>query len=128
MQVSPPFLQEFDELMLYWHAPLGERPDLSLAERRGQAAQRLDLLLDLPELSSLPILLSVGYPALDGGAGPCAAPVGSECQGPSTGGAQGGVDLQEQAWAVNAMLLEAYARPQLRGFLAGGHDPRGGAP
>jgi len=123
LQVPPPFLQEFDELMLYWHAPLGERPDLSLTEMRGQAAQRLDLLLDLPELSSLPILLSVGYPALDGGAGPCAAPVGSECQGSSTGGAQRGVDLQEQAWAVNAMLLEAYARPQLRGFYAGGYDP-----
>jgi len=126
LQVSPPFLGEFDELMLYWHAPLGERPDLSLTDMRGQAAQLLDLLLDLPELSSLPILLSVGYPSLDGGAGPCAAPVGSECQGPSTRAAQGlvlPVDLQEQAWAVNAMLLEAYARPQLQGFYARGYDP-----
>ena len=123
LPVAPPFLQEFDELMLYWHAPLGERPDLSLTEMRGQAAQLLDLLLDLPELSSLPILLSVGYPALDGGAGPCAAPAGSECQGPSTRAGQLPVDLQEQAWAVNAMLLEVYTRPQLRGFFARGYDP-----
>jgi hypothetical protein len=126
LQVPPPFLQEFDEVVLYWHAPLGERPDLSLTEMRGQAAQLLDSMFDLPELGSLPILLSVGYPSLDGGAGPCAAPVGSECQGPSTRGAQGlllPVDLQEQAWAVNAMLLETYARPELQGFYARGYDP-----
>jgi hypothetical protein len=129
LQVVPPFLQEFDEVMLYWHAPLGDRPDLSLTEMRTQARSQLDFLLSQPELSKLPVLLSLAYPSLDGGAGPCAAPAAHECPGPAAAAAGAGegiilpVDLQEQAWVINAMLLEAHDRPEVRGLFARGYDP-----
>jgi hypothetical protein len=125
LQPPPPFLQEFDEVVLLWHAPLGERPDLDLNEMRSQAAAQLDSVLGLPELSGLAPLLVLGYPALDGGAGPCAAPRGDECRGPS-GPGPGivvPIDLNEQARAVNAVLLEAYHRPELRAILAGSYNP-----
>ncbi len=129
LQTIPPFLAEFDRVQLYWHAPLGERPDLSITEMREAATQLLDATLNLEPLATKPIVLSIGYPSLDGGAGPCAAPAGGECPGPTqllAGTVEGTVlpiDLQEQAWAVNAMLLEAYTRPQITGIFARDYDP-----
>lgn len=129
LQAAPVFLGQFDEVVLHWHAPLGERPDLSLGDMRDQAAQLLDTTLSAPELSGLPVILSMSYPSLDGGAGPCAAPEAGRCLGLSSALAGEGsgivlpVDLQEQAWAVNAILLEAYDRPGVRGIFSRGYDP-----
>lgn len=129
LQVAPPFLGEFDAAQLYWHAPLGERPNLSLTEMREGASRLLDETLSQQALASLPIVLSIAYRSVDGGAGSCAARLEAECPGPTAaqaGRAEGiilPVDLQEQAWAVNAMLLEAHARPQIAGFFARDDDP-----
>lgn len=129
LQQAPPFLGEFDAVQLFWHAPLGERPNLTLIEMREGARRLLDETLSQPPLASFPLVLSLGYRSVDGGAGGCAARLEADCPGPTAalaGVAEGiilPVDLQEQAWAVNAMLLEAHIRPQIVGVYARDDDP-----
>ena len=130
LQPPPPFLDAVDLVHVVWRAPLGDTKDLSVADMQGAASAWLDQsLLALPALSGKPIVLSVEYAAVDGAATGCIPAPDGACR-PAAAFARGALvdpdlapDLTEQANAVNAVLLEAYARPQIVGFYARGYDP-----
>ncbi len=130
LQSPPAFLDLVDEVHVYWHAPLGSRSNLSLTEMQQEAARLMDLgLLILPRLSGKPIVLSVEYLSVDGGAQGC-PPGPTEACLPSTAYDLGRdadpgspVDLTEQAEALNAVLAEAATRSGISGFYVRGYNP-----
>ncbi len=130
LQAPPAFLDQVDEVQVYWHAPLGSASDLSLAEMQLEAARRLDLvLLTSPRLAGKPIVLSVEYLSVDGGARGCGAGPSGECL-PAAAFDLGldpnpglPVDLTEQASALNAVIAEAVTRPAVSGFFVRGYNP-----
>jgi hypothetical protein len=85
-------------------------------------------LLSTPELANKPLVLSVEYLSVDGGATGCLASAGG-CLPPSAfdAGAEGApslpVDLVEQANAFNAVLLGVYPRPEISGVFARRYHP-----
>lgn len=126
----PLFIEAFDEVHVYWHAPLGGSAALEIPEMQRAAAEWLDeTLLSQPALDGIPVVLSVEYLSLEGGATACAKAPDFSCRPPSAFD-QGRdadhdlpVDLWEQAAAFNAVLLEAYARPEVAGFYARRYNP-----
>jgi hypothetical protein len=130
LQPPPPFLDVFDEVHIYWHAPLTSGTDATTREMQAASATWLDgTVLATPSLAGMPIVLSVEYLSVDGGASACAKAPDGTCRSPSSFD-QGAVvdpdlkvDLLEQAQAINAVLLEAYARPQITGFYVRRYHP-----
>jgi len=130
LQTPPAFLDQVDEVHVYWHAPLGSGADLSLAEMQVQAARLLDLsLLTSPRLAARPIVLNVEYLSVDGGARGCPAGPSGECL-PAAAFELGRdpnpalpVDLVEQAAALNAVIAEAVSRSGVSGFYVRGYNP-----
>ncbi|HMK07579.1 MAG TPA: hypothetical protein VK449_00960, partial [Anaerolineales bacterium] len=125
LQPPPPFLDAVDEVQVYWHVPLGEGRDLSSADMQAAAFAALDgSLLAEPDLAGKPIVLSVEYLSIDGGATACAAMADGSCRPPQAFDAGAdpepdlSVDLTEQSDALNAVILAAYARDQIQGFYA----------
>lgn len=126
----PPFLDEFDHIHVYWHAPLGEGRDLSPAEMQTASQTWIQqALLPLAATTGKPIVLSVEYLSLDGGATACAPAPDGSCRPPSAFDAGAvvdpelAVDLAEQAEAFNAVLSAAYAHPEIAGLYARGYNP-----
>ncbi len=130
LQPIPPFLDEIDQIHVYWHAPLGEGTNLSPAEMQaGSETWIQQALLPLAARAGKPIVLSVEYLSLDGGATACAPAPDGSCRLPSAFDAGAvvdpelAVDLAEQAEAYNAVLSAAYAHPEIAGFFARGYNP-----
>ncbi|MEW6569106.1 MAG: carboxypeptidase regulatory-like domain-containing protein [Chloroflexota bacterium] len=126
----PPFLGEFNEIHVYWHASLGDRPDLSAAEMQIAAETRIQQALLAPAaLSGRPIVLSVEYLSLDGGATACPPAPDGSCRPAEVFDAGAvvdpelPVDLREQAEAFNAVLSAAHPHPEITGFYARGYNP-----
>ena len=71
LQLLPPFLDAVDEVHVYWHAPLGSGTAPTSADMRVAAATLVDGLLGDPALAGKPIVLSVEYLSVDGGAAGC---------------------------------------------------------
>jgi hypothetical protein len=130
LQTPPAFLDQVDEVHIYWHARLGSGTSLRLSEMQQEAARLMDLgLLVAPQLSGRPIILSVEYLSIDGGATGCPPGPQAEClpaadfelgRDPNPAAA---VDLLEQAEALNAVLAEAVARDRITGFYVRGYNP-----
>jgi hypothetical protein len=130
LQPSPDFIRLIDEIHVYWHAPLTSEADYSMNDLRSSAAAWLDETL-LVQTSALgkPIALSVAYPSVVGGVRACppapdgtcrdirAFAIGAEVD------ADLSVDLEGQAQALNAVLLEAVQREEITGFYARGFNP-----
>jgi hypothetical protein len=130
LQPLPPFLDAVDEVHVYWHVPLGEGRHLSPTDMQAAAFAALDgSLLAEPALKGKPLVLSVEYLSLDGGATGCAAMADGSCRPPQAFGAGAdpepdlSVDLAEQSDALNAVILAAYARDQVQGFYGRGYYP-----
>lgn len=130
LQPPPPVLDQVDEVHLYWHAPLGEGKDLSVAEMQQGAAVWLDqVVLAEAALQGKPLVLSVEYLSVDGAATACVPRPDGSCRPPedfdlgAVVDVDLPVDLEEQARAVNAVLLEAYARPEITGFYTRRYNP-----
>jgi hypothetical protein len=129
LQPAPPFLDAVDVVRVYWHVPLGGSNDLTVESMQTAASAALDSLVQTPALAGKPIELSVEYLSIDGGATACAPRPDGSCRDDAEfdGGAivdpDLAVDLQEQAQALNAVLLEAVKRPGIQGFYARRYNP-----
>jgi hypothetical protein len=117
----PPFIDTVDQVHIYWHPSLAT--DLKgVAGMQNQAALRLDQLLANRVLQGIPIILNVEYLSIEGGANGCAPAPDGSCRAPSDFDFGQQVDpdlalnLEEQALAINAVLLEAYNRDRIQGF------------
>lgn len=125
----PPFLDAADEVSIYWHVPLSDEADATLAEMQEAAGLALDRLISNTELEGLPLLLSVEYLSIEGSAMACAPFPDGSCRSPETfdeGRAPDpdlAVDLRAQADAFNAMIAEASRRPEISGFYARRYNP-----
>jgi hypothetical protein len=129
LQPPPAFLDAVDEVHVYFHPPLvpGESATPEDMAAMVQAAVE-GSLLSTPELAGKPLVLSVEYLSVDGGANGC-IPSGAGCRPPSMfdAGAAGlpsvPVDLVEQANAFNAVLLDVHPRPEITGIFARRYHP-----
>ncbi|MGD8604827.1 MAG: hypothetical protein PVF49_09690, partial [Anaerolineales bacterium] len=117
----PPFIDIVDEVHFYWHPSLAT--DLKgVAGMQNQAAQRLDQLLANRAIQGKPIILNVEYLSVQGGASGCALAPDGSCRAPADFDLGQQVDpdlavnLEEQAQAINAVLLEAYSRDRIQGL------------
>jgi hypothetical protein len=125
----PPFLDAVDEVYVYWHVPLADGPDASLATMQLSAGRALDALLSNQGLQGLPIILSVEYLSINGSAMACAPFPDGSCRPPESFDLGAvvdpdlTVDLEEQAQAFNAVIAEAYGRPEIEGFYARRYNP-----
>ncbi len=126
----PPFLDEFDQVHVYWHAPLGEGTTLTPGEMQAASEAWIQqALIPLAARSRRPLVLSVEYLSVDGGATGCAPAPDGSCRPPSAfdSGAvvdpELPVDLAEQAEAFNAVLSAALAHPEIAGAYARGYNP-----
>jgi hypothetical protein len=130
LQALPDFIDSFDEIHVYWHTPLASEKAPSLSDLRSNSAARLDeTLLAQTEALGLPIVLSVEYPSVAGGVMACPpAPDGTcrDAQAFAVGAEVDpdlSVDLEGQAQAINAVLLEAVSRDAVTGFYVRGFNP-----
>lgn len=126
----PAFLEEFDQVHVYWHAPLGEGPSPTPAEMQAASEAWIQqALLPLAARSRRPLVLSLEYLSLDGGATACAPAPDGSCRPPSAFDAGAVVDpeltldLAEQAEAINAVLSAAFVHPEIGGAYARGYHP-----
>lgn len=130
LQPPPPFLQILDEVHIYWHAPLSAGDEPSIPGMQVVAGALFDeTILADPELAGMPIVLSVEYLSVVGSATACAEAPDGSCRPPSAFD-QGSMvdqdlelDLTGQAEAINAVLLEAYTQPTVKGFYVRGYNP-----
>jgi len=128
----PPFLEEVGEAYVYWHVPLSEDPDPTLAAMQISAGDALDALLATPRLQGIPLVLSVEYLSIDGAASACAPYPDGSCRPPESFDLGAivdpdlEVDLEEQAQAFNAVIAEAAERPEIRGLYARRYNPAAG--
>jgi len=130
LQPPPSFLDAVDEVHVYWHVPLGEGREIPPTDMQTAAFGALDgSLLAEPSLEGKPIVLSVEYLSIDGGASGCAARADGSCRPPQAFDAGAdpepdlALDLAEQSDALNAVILAAYARDQVEGFYARRYYP-----
>jgi hypothetical protein len=130
LQPAPPFLDAVDEVHVYWHVPLGEGRELTSPDMQAAAAAALDgsLLAD-PALDGIPLVLTVEYLSVDGGATACAARADGSCRPAQSFDAGAdpepdlALDLSEQSDAHNAVILAAYGREEIQGFYARRYYP-----
>ncbi len=130
LQMPPPFLDAFDEIHLYWHAPLTDAIDPEFDALQDQAASALqDVFAAHPIFSQKPLILVVEYLSLYASQTGCAPTVDESCR-PASDFQHGAiadpdlvVNLEGQTEALNAVLLAAYARSEIGGFYVRGYDP-----
>jgi hypothetical protein len=130
LQQAPPILDMFDEIHIYWHATLAETNRLDTSLMQLNAGRWIDeVLLARPELQNRTIILSVEYLSADGSATACLPDPVRPCRDVSDFDhgaivdASISIDLEEQSAALNAMLLEAYERPEVVGFYVRRFNP-----
>jgi len=130
LQPIPTIIDVFDEVHIYWHAPLTTIETPAFPEMRMAARSLLvDTILSNPALEGIPIILDVEYLSVGTSATACAMAPDGSCR-PSHQFDQGALvdpdlqlDLEGQAYAINAVLLEGFARPEILGFYARGYNP-----
>jgi hypothetical protein len=129
-QLAPPFVDEFDEVQIYWHAPLAEDDEASMADLQQSASDLLDEFLILnPRLFNMPIVLSVEYLSAASSVTACSKAPDGSCRS-NRAFDQGAVvdpdleiDLLGQARAINAVLLVASTRSEVNGFYVRSYNP-----
>ncbi len=129
LQAPPPFLDAFDEVRLYWHAPLASDPNLAFEQLQQSARFELEALLADPKLTNLPITLSAEFLSIPGSALACAPAPDGSCR-PAADFDQGAlvdpdlaVDMPAQAASLNALMLAAQDQSRLFGFSVRGFNP-----
>ncbi|HET7011882.1 MAG TPA: hypothetical protein VFI11_13980 [Anaerolineales bacterium] len=130
LQGVPVFADAVDEIHVLWRAPLGEGTEVTPEQMQQEAYKLLDTILLAEEsLEGRLIFLSLEYLSIDGAAAACAPAPDGTCRPPSqfNSGAVVDpdlvVDLPEQNSALNAVLLAAYGRENVRGFYVRGFHP-----
>jgi hypothetical protein len=130
LQPIPTIIDAFDEVHIYWHAPLTTIEAPPVPEMRMAARSLLiDTILSNPTLKGMPIVLDVEYLSVATSATACAMAPDGSCR-PSHQFDQGALvdpdlslDMEGQAYAINAVLLAGFARPEISGFYARGYNP-----
>jgi hypothetical protein len=129
LQTPPPFMDAFDEVRLYWHAPLASEAGLSFERLQQSARFELEAVLADPDLPGQPITLSVELLSIPGSALACAPAPDGSCR-PASEFDQGAVvdpdlavDMPAQAAALNALILAAMDQDRISGFSVRGYDP-----
>jgi hypothetical protein len=129
LQTPPPFMDAFDEVRLYWHAPLASEASLSFEQLQQSARFELEAVLADPDLPGQPIMLSVELLSIPGSALACAPAPDGSCR-PASEFDQGAVvdpdlavDMPAQAAALNAVILAAMDQDRISGFSVRGYDP-----
>lgn len=130
MQPPPPFLDTVDQIHIHWHPPLDRQGGGSMDDLRAEAGRWMDeAVLGQDLLRDKPIVLSVEYLSVEGGFSGCIRNPADDCH-PASDFSFGAdidpafsLDLESQASAYNAVLMEAYTRTQIRGFYARGYNP-----
>lgn len=130
MQAMPPFMDNIDEIHIYWHAPLASEVDASFQELQAVAGvQMANSFLSSEALHGKPISLSVEYASIEGGATACPIMAENVClptylldQGAMMG-AHLQVDMQEQAIAIEAVLMQAHLQRAITGFYVRRYNP-----
>jgi hypothetical protein len=130
VQRPPDFLEDVDEIHVYWHAALTGGPESDFEELEPKAAQAFTQLLSaLSGFRGKPIRLSVEYLSILGSSTGCAPTIDQGCRPPAEFD-QGAdpdpdlqLDLEVQATVINAVMLEAYNRSQITGFYTRRYNP-----
>lgn len=130
LQNPPIFIDDFDQVHIYWHAPLTDSHTVTVANLHAAAGALFDeTILVHPELADKPIILSVEYLSVVKSVEACVKSPNGSCRVPSAFD-EGAVvdqdlelDLIGQAHAINAVLLEASKRPEVIGFYVRGYNP-----
>ena len=129
LQPIPGFADAVDQIQVYWHVPLTDQNNADMATLQAGASQALDHLLQTSGLNGKPVSLSVEYLSITNSASACAPAPDETCR-PNAAFDEGAVvdpdlavNLDAQAQAFNAMLLEASKRPEITGFYARGYNP-----
>jgi hypothetical protein len=129
-QLAPPFIDDFDEVQIYWHAPLAEDDEASMADLQQSASVLLDeFLLSNPRVNNMPLVLSVEYLSAASSVTACAKAPDGSCRS-NRAFDQGAVidpdleiDLLGQARAINAVILVASTRSEVDGFYVRSYNP-----
>jgi hypothetical protein len=128
-QPLPPFLDVFDQVRIYWHAPLTDDPSIGFDQLQESARILLEASLANRTLGQFPVVLSVEYLSVQGSETACPPTPDGTCR-PGSDFNQGAlvdpdlaVSLEGQARSINALLLAVQAEPGLAGFSVRGYDP-----
>jgi hypothetical protein len=122
---KPPFLEQIDEVHVYWHAPLAQANGETVPVLELEAERLVDQVL-LPSLpQEMPVVLSMEYPSSEGALRACPPAEDGGCL-PSelldivalTASPALSADPLAQAQAYNAVLLAAHDQPRILGFLS----------
>jgi hypothetical protein len=130
LQPIPAIIDAFDEVHIHWHAPLTTNEDPTIPEmRRATRSWLVDTIFANPALHGRPIILDVEYLSVGTSATACAMAPDGSCR-PSHQFDQGALvdpdlqlDMEGQAYAINAVLLEAFNRQEIVGFYSRGYNP-----
>ncbi len=122
LAARPSFLDSFDAVQIYWHAPLSESISQTPEEMQLEAQRyiELEILPALPE--SMPITLSLEYLSIEKSAAACPPTPSGTCH-PAEAFDVGSVvdesipvDLTAQSEALNAVLLEVEQQDRISGL------------
>jgi hypothetical protein len=121
----PPFLQEFDQVYLLWHAPLMDKTEASYVELSAEFDNLLERdVRPLRFNSGKPIVVAISYPSIDGAMQGCRL-YDLDCIDFHKGLQSEAVviDLQEQVDIYNAALTAINNRDWIDGFVSRGYFP-----
>jgi hypothetical protein len=129
MQTPPPILDAFDQIQLYWHAPLTEDPAVEFSRLQESARILLEAVLANRALAQKPVVVSTEYLSIQGSELACPPAPDGRCR-PASDFVQGAVvdpdldrKLEGQSRAINALLLAVPSENGLTGFSVRGFDP-----
>jgi hypothetical protein len=129
LQMPPSFVDAFDAVHIYWHAPLALDDQAGLAEYIAEARSLFANSISVSQTSAnKPITISVEYPSVDGIVRGCppdstTCPHAREYDLGADPNPLVAVDMGEQAAAIHAVLSEAYAQPNISGFYVRRYNP-----
>ena len=126
----PPFIDEFDKIIIHWSVKLSDADIPSVSELHAESGRILDQIIHpFSESTGKPIILAIAYPSANGSATGCITIEAGNClpvNELSTTNAQNrlvNLDLQEQADLYNALFLAVNERDWISGFISEGFFP-----
>ncbi len=130
IQNPPPFLDEFDQILIVWSAPLASEPGASALEMSTEALRLFDQdLKPFQETVGKTIILGASYPSVSGGTTGCVPDNTGGCFSPTLFEQPGFQNSHifpnpgEQASAYNALLMAINQREWIGGLVSMGYYP-----
>jgi hypothetical protein len=130
LQRPPSFVDDVDQIHIYWHPPLDPLGGGSAEQLSMEAGRWMDeLVIGEARLAGKPIVLSVEVPSVAGGISGCirtqegGCTLASELVLGAVPDPELALDLETQTRAYSAVLSEAYRRTQVGGIYARGYNP-----